>query len=80
MGALQFDGIQFFLFDLNILSFREFVASALMILIDDPTSLFVHHLLPQPMARFGIDLVEVRSFRLGRSRIERDRASHEREL
>ena len=64
VGALELHGVQLFLFDLDILSFREFVASALMILVDDPTGLFVHHLLPQPMARLGIDLVKMRSFRL----------------
>jgi|SoiMethySBSTD1v2_1073268.scaffolds.fasta_scaffold122336_2 hypothetical protein len=65
VGALELHGIQLFLIDLDILSFQEFVASALMILVDDPTGLFVHHLLPQPMAGLGIDLVKMGSFRLG---------------
>src|SRR5690606_23495392 len=44
------------------------------------TGLFVDHLLSQPMTRMGVDLVEMSSFRLGGSRKERDRTSHEREL
>jgi hypothetical protein len=34
-----------------------------VVLIHYATGLFVDHLLPQPMARLGIDLVEMRSFR-----------------
>ena len=80
MRALELYCVQLFLVDLDILSFREFVAPALVILVDDSTSLLVEHLLPQPVARLGVDLVEMRSFRLGRSGIERDRARNQREL
>jgi len=79
-GALELHGVQLFLFDLDVLSFREFVAPALVIFVDDPAGLFIDHLLPQPMTGLGIDLVKMRSFRLGRSGIERNRTGHEREL
>jgi len=80
MSAVESQSVELFVLVCDVLSLREFVASALMFRVNDPTGLFVDHLLSQPVTRLGVDLVEVSSFRLGRSRKERDRTSHEREL
>jgi hypothetical protein len=66
--------------DLDILAVAELVAAPLVVLVDDAARLLVCHLLAQAVAGLAVDLVEARLLELGRGRVERQRAGHEREL
>jgi len=76
--TLDLDRLQFVLVNGYIAPLGEFVAAAFVLRINDPAALFVDHLLPQTMAGLGIDLVEVRLFRLRGGREKLDRAGDER--
>jgi hypothetical protein len=76
--TLDLDSLQFRLVNRYIAPLGEFVAAAFVLRINDPAALFVDHLLPQTMAGLGIDLVEVRLFRLRGGREKLDGAGDER--
>ena len=55
----SFKASKLLLLDRDVFTLREFVTSALVILVDDPTGLLINHLLSQPVAGLGVDLVEM---------------------
>ena len=80
MSALDFDRFQLFRIDLDVIAIAEFVAAALTGFVHDASGLFVHHLLPQPVAGLAVNLVKTRFLGLRGSGIERDGTGHQRQL
>jgi hypothetical protein len=62
--ALNLDRLQFILVDFNIFSFRQFVSAAPVLGVNDASSLFVDHLLSQPVSGLRVYLMKMRLLRL----------------
>ncbi len=58
--ALDLDCLEFVLVDCNIFSFRQFVSAALVLSVNDASSLFVDHLLMQPVPGLRVYLMKMR--------------------
>lgn len=58
--ALDLDCLQFVLVYFNIFSFRQFVSAALVLGVNDASSLFVDHLLTQPVSGLCVYLMKMR--------------------
>jgi hypothetical protein len=69
VGALELDGLELVLVDLDIFPLAQLVAAAFVGLVDHLADLLVDHLLAQPIAGALVDLVEMRPLGPGRSRI-----------
>ena len=80
MGALDPDGLELVLVDLDIAPLAQLVAAALLVALDDRAGRFVDHLLAQAVLGLPVDLVEVRLLRRARRRKQLDRAGDQREL
>ena len=78
--ALDLDRIELLRLDFHVLAAGQLIAAALVVLVDDTACFLVDHLLAQAIAGLAVDLVETGLLGLARSRIEGDRAGHQREL
>jgi hypothetical protein len=80
VGALDLDGIEFLVFDDDVLAFADFVATALVFRGDRFASFLIDELLAQPIAGDLVDLAERDPLR-GRGRgLKSDRARDQRQL
>ena len=62
--AFDLDGLELLWLDLDILAVAELIAATFVLLVDDATGVFVHHLLAQAVPGLAVDLVEARLFGL----------------
>jgi hypothetical protein len=73
MVAVDLDGIQLVLFDLDIFALFQFVTAGLLFAFDDVAGLGINHLLFEPVAGFLVDHVEAGFVRGSCGRIEQYR-------
>jgi hypothetical protein len=80
VSALNLDRLDFVKLDLNEFALGHLVAASLVVFVDAPAGLLVHHLLAESVAGLPIDLVKVRLLGLAGCRVEGNGTRHQREL
>src|SRR5205085_11609495 len=78
VGALDLDRFELVLLDLDIAALAQFITASLLVALDDTAGVLVDHLLPQPVARLLVDLMEMRLLGLRGGGEKLDRAGDER--
>src|SRR6476661_3394330 len=78
--TFDLDSLQLVFVDFDIPTFANLVAPPLVLSIDDLAGFLIDHLLPQPMAGLGVDLVEVSLLGLRHRREQLYRARDQRKL